>query len=121
MRKFLITYCLLLGAVFCIQHASAGKSLYAIDSDQMVSVNAQFVDVYPNPAIEDIFLKFQDPVAQKVSLEIRSFIGNKLTVNAIIENSDLIKVDVSQLAAGHYYVIITFEGEKTLKKFIKRG
>ena len=121
MKKIVLTYCLFLSALFCVQHTRAGETYDVNYHTSKASLNAQLVDVYPNPAVDNIFLKFQDPIAQKVSLEIRSFIGNKLDASFSIENADLLKVDISNLAAGHYYVIITLDGDKTLKKFIKKG
>lgn len=120
MKKNLLTYCLIIASLFAV--SANGNSISSVTPPPSVQSDVvEFVDVYPNPAIDDLFLKFKNPVANDVGVEIRTFIGNQMSANFIIESSNLIKINISELPAGHYYVIISKDDEKTLKKFIKRA
>jgi hypothetical protein len=117
--KFL-RYSLLIVCFFAI--ANAGFAYTELPTEKTVlPVDLNSVDIYPNPATEFIYLKFQDEIAQDVAVEVRSFIGNEMVTSQIVEQTNLIKVSISDLPAGHYYAIISHDGEKTLKKFIKKA
>ncbi|MFQ3213905.1 MAG: hypothetical protein ACJAT1_002329 [Marivirga sp.] len=120
MKKMLLGCSLLVACFFAIANTSFA---YTEVSSEMSppSVELTNVDIYPNPAKEVVFLKFEEQIARDVSVEVRSFIGNKMATSPTVQQTNLIKINIGDLPAGHYYAIITYEGAKTLKKFIKKA
>jgi hypothetical protein len=66
-----------------------------------------------------VFVKFDEHIANDASIEVRSFIGNKMTVESELQSTDLIKLNIADIPAGHYYIVITIDGASSLKKFVK--
>jgi predicted nuclease of restriction endonuclease-like RecB superfamily len=78
-------------------------------------------EVYPNPAEDHIFLKINDQnITSEVKIEVMSIIGNKMSVTHEKIESGLYKIDLTNISTGHYYVMLTIDSDKSLKKFIKR-
>ncbi len=122
MKKKLIAYCLILSGLFLFQQIGQAKvSTSGVTPSPIIGEKFELLDVYPNPAIDYIFVKFTDKVASKATIEVRSFIGNKMKAKTAIESSNLVKVDIADMPAGHYYLLITIDGANNLKKFVKRS
>jgi len=49
-----------------------------------------------------------------------SIIGNKMKITHDKLDSGLYKIDLSNIPVGHYYVLLTIDSQKSLKKFIKQ-
>jgi len=80
------------------------------------------VQVYPNPAIEFLSLKFETPQAKKVKLTVHNILGNSLEVEIEVVDEHEIKVKVKELATGYYFVSVRDE-QANLRgtyKFLKR-
>lgn len=80
------------------------------------------VQVYPNPAIEFLSLKFEAPQAKKVKLTVHNILGNTLEVETEVVDEYEIKLKVKELATGYYFVSVRDE-QANLRgtyKFLKR-
>lgn len=78
-------------------------------------------DVYPNPAEDYIFLKIEElDDNSDIEIEVMSIIGNKMKISHEQVESGLYKIDLSNIPVGHYYVMLTIDTEKSLKKFLKK-
>lgn len=78
-------------------------------------------EVYPNPAEDFIYLRINDKsLLSEVKIEVMSIIGNKMTITYEEIDSDLYKINLNRIPVGNYYVMITVESEKSLKKFLKK-
>ena len=80
------------------------------------------VQVYPNPAIEFLSLKFEAPQAKKVKLTVHDILGNTLEVETEVVDEHEIKLKVKELATGYYFVSVRDE-QANLRgtyKFLKR-
>lgn len=77
--------------------------------------------VYPNPASDFVHLKFEQPVAREVSLELHSIIGNSLEVDAEVVDDYEVRVRVKDLPSGYYLLDVKKPGvSRTAFKFLKR-
>lgn len=77
--------------------------------------------VYPNPAIDYINLKFEQPVAKSVTLELHSIIGNLLEVESEIVDDYEVRVRVKDLPSGYYLLDVKMPGVMhNAFKFLKR-
>lgn len=120
MKKSLVTYSIFLLSLFSVTAVGLAND-FTSENKKALSVTVFQADIYPNPAVDYIFLKFQDQIANDVTIEVRSFIGNPMETTLVVQQSNLVKISIDDLPAGHYYAIISYNDEKTLKKFIKRG
>ena len=77
--------------------------------------------LYPNPAIEFLHVKFEQPVAREVSLELHSIIGNVLEVEQEIVDDYEVRVRVKDLPSGYYLLDVKKPGVNHVAfKFLKR-
>ncbi|MCW5911501.1 MAG: T9SS type A sorting domain-containing protein [Cyclobacteriaceae bacterium] len=80
------------------------------------------VQVYPNPAVEFLNIKFEAPQAKKIRLSVHNILGNTLEVETEVVDEHEIRLKVKDLAAGYYFVSVRDE-QATLRgtyKFLKR-
>lgn len=89
--------------------------------DDKVAEILNEADIYPNPAEEHIFLKIRDfESLSEVKIEVMSIIGNEMKVTHETVEPGLYKIDLTNIPVGHYYVMLSIDSEKTLKKFLKK-
>lgn len=72
------------------------------------------LNLYPNPASENITIVLQNPVQSEV--KIFDVSGKKLVTQAISGTES--KIDISALRAGVYVAVVTSEGQANTKKFV---
>jgi len=90
-------------------------------NDVEISSILNKAEVYPNPAEDYIYLKINDSnLSSDVKIEVMSIIGNKMKITHDKLDSGLYKIDLSNIPVGHYYVLLTIDSQKSLKKFIKQ-
>ncbi|WP_375581034.1 T9SS type A sorting domain-containing protein [Marivirga tractuosa] len=78
-------------------------------------------EVYPNPAEEYIYLKINDKdLSSNIKIEVMSIIGNKMNVSNEKIESGLYKINLKNIPGGHYYLMLSIDSEKSLKKFLKK-
>ena len=66
-------------------------------------------------------LKFEEPIAKEVKLELHSIIGNSLEVESEIVDDHEVRVKVKDLPAGYYLLDVRRSGtEHSAFKFLKR-
>lgn len=92
------------------------ESLSAAPGDQLKSAS-----VYPNPATDYVHLKFEQPIAREVNLELHSIIGNSLEVDKEIMDDHEVRIRVKDLPSGYYLIDVKKPGAtRTAFKFLKR-
>ena len=77
--------------------------------------------VYPNPAVDNIWFGMELPEAGKVSVGIFDIIGQKVAdvYNGNYNNGKIVEqTNVSLLAAGQYFLTMTFTSDKDTKTHI---
>lgn len=87
----------------------------AIITDTL-SVNfAQKIKLYPVPVSSDLFI---DNVANVTRIEIFDIMGNK-HISEVCDNQDNLRISVSQLTRGMYFIRFTTPGATAIKRFTK--
>jgi hypothetical protein len=87
----------------------------AIITDTL-SVNfAQKIKLYPVPVSSDLFI---DNVANVTRIEIFDIMGNK-HISEVCDNQDNLRISVSQLTRGMYFIRFTTPGSTAIKRFTK--
>jgi hypothetical protein len=92
-----------------------------------VSAGAQFnltnsVSIFPNPAIEFLNVKFDEPIAKKARLTVHNVIGNIVEVESETIDEHEIRLRVKDLPVGYYLLAVRDEesNNRGTIKFLKR-
>jgi hypothetical protein len=94
----------------------SAESLSATSDDVL-----KMAHVYPNPAVEYLHLKFEQPVAKEVVLELHSIIGNILEIETEVVDDYEVRVRVKDLPSGYYLMDVKKPGmTHHAFKFLKR-
>ena len=120
--KTLINICILVIFSLNIFYSQAETIKPAIETTDVEIVKVlNSAEVYPNPAENYIYLKIDDQnLSSDVKIEVMSIIGNKMHASSEKIKAGLYKVNLKSIPSGHYYVMLTIDSEKSLKKFLKK-
>lgn len=80
------------------------------------------VQVYPNPAIEFVNVKFEAPIANKVRISVHNVIGNMMELETETISEYEIRIKVKDLSMGYYLISIKdgLANTGNTLKFLKR-
>ncbi|MEI9920993.1 MAG: T9SS type A sorting domain-containing protein [Bacteroidota bacterium] len=113
---------------FILALAVIGLSAHAQQKDEMTASGAPTIDlvksvsIFPNPAIEYLNVKFENPIARKAKLTVHNVIGNAVEVESETIDEYEIRLKVRDLPVG-YYLLAVRDGESNSRstiKFLKR-
>ncbi|MCR4965290.1 MAG: T9SS type A sorting domain-containing protein, partial [Bacteroidales bacterium] len=76
------------------------------------------VNLYPNPATEMVSVAVSDANIQISSVEVYNVYGQ--LINVIESNDNPLRINVSGMADGMYYVRVTTDNGVVTKNFVKR-
>lgn len=80
------------------------------------------VTIYPNPAVEYLHVKFEEPIAAKSKLTVHNIIGNVLDIESEMVDEHEVRLRVKDLPVG-YYVLAVRDDQSNARstiKFLKR-
>jgi len=80
------------------------------------------VQVFPNPAIDFVNIRFENPNAKSASVALHNIIGNEIAIEAEVLDDHHIHLKIKDLPTG-YYLITVKQGEsnsRSILKFLKR-
>lgn len=80
------------------------------------------IKIFPNPAIEYLHIRFEEPIAKQSRLTVHNIIGNILEVERESVDDHEFRLKVKDLPAGYYLLALTNEttNSKMTVKFLKR-
>jgi hypothetical protein len=82
------------------------------------AADANVLNVYPNPAYNQITLDFGDLVFSKAEITIYNLLGENVS-DRVIGNGNATTIDISNLDAGIYLMEVLVDGNKMVKRIIK--
>lgn len=83
--------------------------------------NDQEISVYPNPAVDYIYVSVQSDVQESVRMEITTLYGQVLSTETVATSVNVpCRVNVSDLPAGIYILKVQTADEQSAVKFIKK-
>jgi len=117
MRKFYVSLaCLALVFLATLANGQSAESLSASGNEVLKSAH-----VYPNPAVDYLHLKFDQPIAKEVILELHSIIGNILEIETEVVDDYEVRVRVKDMPSGYYLMDVKKPGmTHHAFKFLKR-
>jgi hypothetical protein len=77
---------------------------------------SQSIKVYPNPVNNDLYVKLTSNLGGNATYKIHNILGQTVTQGDLKNES----VNVSTLNSGLYFIEISTEGKKGVKRFIKQ-
>ena len=117
-RKLLLAFtCVLLTAIVSMGQLKEEAFFQHRNPDPVKSLS-----IYPNPAVEFVYLKFEAPVAKQIRLTVHNVIGNVMDLESEVIDEHEIKIRVKELATGYYLISIKNEqmSASSTYKFLKR-
>lgn len=93
------------------------KEVVAEHRTQNDDIDATSINIYPNPASEDLHVDLNEYTGKQVKMEIYNFEGLRLanrTVDSV--NSDVEQFDISDFVPGTYAITIKVDGLQRLAK-----
>ena len=64
------------------------------------------IDVYPNPAIENVFIRIESEEPQKIEFELYNIIGASLKIEPEQIEQNYFKIGIKELPAGYYLLMV---------------
>lgn len=65
------------------------------------------VELYPNPSIDYLNIIIKNSQLKNVKFEMFNIIGNKVSVNIDMTNSNKYKINVKEFMSGYYILVIS--------------
>lgn len=103
----LIFTCFFFTAVSQAQSGAGGENgaeMPYFQNDKLIEKNK--IDVYPNPAVENIYIKIENSNLEKVEFELFNIIGNSLDIQPEEISKNNFKIKVEEFPAGYYLLIV---------------
>ncbi len=102
----LITYFILIGITQGQSEYADEKSLELpyFQNDKIILKNK--VEIYPNPAVENIFIRIDNSDLDNVEIELFNIIGNSLKIEVEEISKNNFKIKVEDFPQGYYLLII---------------
>lgn len=90
--------------------------------DAFFNDDPKAVQLFPNPAIDFINIRFERPDAKTASVSLHNIIGNEIPIEAEVLDEHQIHLKIKDLPTG-YYLVTVRQGEsnsRNILKFLKR-
>ena len=94
-----------------------GIILKSKDEDISEVLEEEFVGIYPNPSSGKFNIEFKDVSVQKVT--VYDAIGKVVYENMTDTNSTNVRIDLSEITTGMYFLKINAVEKVIMKKIIK--
>ena len=87
------------------------------DSRLSNSIKINQIELFPNPASDFIFVKIKDSNLSDVKIELRSMIGNRLTIDIEKVGINQYRIPLKNFATGYYFVVVKDEFSRFNKAY----
>jgi len=77
------------------------------------------IDLYPNPAGTSIYLKGEIPNVSDMNFRLINLLGQEFTVQYQLQPTNEIKIDISLLEDGCYFLVWEAKGKVGVNRFLK--
>ena len=102
----ILTYFLCIGSSFAQDEYSEdnGMELPYFQNDRMILKNK--IEIYPNPAVDNIFVRIDNSELEKVEFELFNIIGNSLDIKPEEISKNNYRISVDEFPPGYYLLYI---------------
>lgn len=102
MKRFILSLYLVLATLTFVFAQVSGNTIV---QEQRLDIS-KTVKVFPNPAIDYVYVKLESAKAEEVKVVLHNIIGNPMTVEIEVVAPHELRVRVKDLAAGYYLLAI---------------
>jgi Secretion system C-terminal sorting domain len=93
-----------------------------VDMHARTEFSKSSVHLFPNPVVEYLTIKFEEPVAKKTSLSLHNILGSSMETEREVIDDFEVRLRVKDLPTGYY--LLSLKDEHTNQhgtfKFLKR-
>jgi hypothetical protein len=115
---------LLTFALACLGMAAFGQGREGFDKMEPHDRSElnKSVHLYPNPAIEYLSVKFDEPVARRTKYSVHNIIGSTMEVESELVDEFEVRFRVKDLPTGYYLIVLKDDtsNQRGTFKFLKR-
>ena len=72
--------------------------------DDKVIINK--IEIYPNPAVENVFIKIENSELESIEIELFNIIGNSIRFEYDEITKDNFKINVEEFPPGYYLLVV---------------
>ncbi|MBL0310065.1 MAG: T9SS type A sorting domain-containing protein [Bacteroidetes bacterium] len=99
--------------------ATATKTLVVVTCTRINGMDYEhIISLFPNPAVDQLMLQSDLFNTEKLAPVISDVSGKKVPTS-FIQNANQLKLDISHLASGLYFIRLNISGEQVSLKFVK--
>ena len=108
-------------SLFALAFSANGQAREEFDPQQGAFAN-RTIEIYPNPAVDFVHVRFEKVPARQVTLSVHNIIGNEMSVESEVINEHEIRIRVKELDAGYYLLALKDDEDhfRGTYKFLKR-
>jgi hypothetical protein len=102
--------------------ASLGQVRQDYEAPQSRPDSAKGVEIFPNPAVDYVHVRFEHLVSNNIRFTVHNIIGNEIQIETELVDEHEVRIRVKDLNAG-YYLLALKDNEENFKgiyKFLKR-
>lgn len=102
--------------------AQSGEPFDKVDGQLRPEFSKTSVQLFPNPAIEYLTVKFEEPVAKKTKLALHNILGSGVEIEQEVIDDFEVRLRVKDLPTGYYLLSLKEENthQRGTFKFLKR-
>ncbi len=102
----ILTYFLTIGISLAQSEYTGDNSMELpyFQNDKMILKNK--IEIYPNPAVENIFIRIENSELEKVDFELFNIIGNSLDIKPEEISKNNYRISVDEFPPGYYLLYI---------------
>jgi len=114
---FIFCFCLWVG----VANAQSREEFAQVSNTEQREFSKS-VQVFPNPAIEYLNVKFEEPVARRTNLILYNIIGSAMEAEKEVVDDYEVRLRVKDLPTGYYLLALKDEqsNQRGTFKFLKR-
>jgi hypothetical protein len=95
------------------------KTVNILSTVGIAPVTAKTIKLYPNPTNGNLFVNLPENNGNAVTISITNMIGSVIQVKKVDNPSDQVRLDLSGLGKGIYFIKVTGNGFETTTKVVK--
>jgi len=124
-KKTILSLILCIGFVVVQAQDSTSNVNRLIESPDFDNTSLEIknkVEIYPNPSVNFLIIEIKNSDLDRVEFEMRSIIGNKVTIVPEEIGRDKFRINVKDFSTGYYFLVVKddFTRFKEAHKFLKK-
>ena len=95
------------------------SAFVSTEMEEELITQGEELNVYPNPVVEKLYLEMEG-IEQYEMIQVFDLSGKSFPVTSIVSRTDMLEIDMSELASGPYYIRVVLEDTSKVVTVIKQ-